>query len=28
MKGETLEIRAVQGTGATQVFILYRPAPR
>ncbi len=26
MKGETLEIRAVQGTGDTQVFILYRPA--
>jgi hypothetical protein len=26
MQGETLEIRAVQGTGATQVFILYQPA--
>ncbi len=25
MKGEAVEIRAVQGTGATQVFILYRP---
>lgn len=24
LKGETLEIRAVQGTGPTQVFILYR----
>ena len=24
-KGETLEIRAVRGTGVTQVFILYRP---
>lgn len=23
--GETLEIRAVQGTGLTQIFILYRP---
>jgi hypothetical protein len=23
---ETLEIRAVQGTGPTQVFLLYRPA--
>ncbi len=27
MKGETLEIRAVQGTGPTQVFILYQPKP-
>jgi len=27
MKGETLEIRAVQGTGPTQVFILYQPRP-
>jgi len=26
MKGEAVEIRAVQGTGDTQVFILYRPA--
>ena len=25
--GETLEIRAVQGTGPTQIFILYRPTP-
>jgi hypothetical protein len=25
MKGESLEIRAVQGTGPTQVFMLYRP---
>ena len=25
MKGETLEIRAAQGTGPTQVFILYKP---
>ena len=25
--GETLEIRAVQGTDLTQVFILYRPTP-
>jgi len=25
-KAETLEIRAVQGTGPTQVFILYKPA--
>lgn len=25
-KGETLEIRAVQGSGATQVFVLYQPA--
>ena len=25
MKGETLEIRAVQGSGPTQVFILYQP---
>ncbi|MEN7973090.1 MAG: hypothetical protein ABFR47_04570 [Verrucomicrobiota bacterium] len=25
MKGDALEIRAVQGTGPTQVFILYRP---
>ncbi len=24
-KAETLEIRAVQGTGPTQVFILYKP---
>lgn len=24
-KGETLEIRGVQGSGLTQVFILYRP---
>lgn len=28
MKGETLEIRAVQGTGPTQVFILYKPDAR
>lgn len=26
LRGETLEIRAVQGTGATQVFALYQPA--
>lgn len=26
-KGETLEIRAVQGSGPTQIFILYKPAP-
>lgn len=26
-KGETLEIRAVQGSGPTQVFILYQPTP-
>lgn len=25
MKGESLEIRAVQGTGPTHVFMLYRP---
>ncbi len=25
-KAETLEVRAVQGTGPTQVFILYKPA--
>lgn len=25
--GEEIEIRAVQGTGPTQVFVLYRPAP-
>ena len=25
MKGDALEIRAVQGTGPTQVFILYQP---
>ena len=25
MKGDTLEIRAVQGSGPTQVFILYQP---
>jgi hypothetical protein len=24
--GETIEIRAVQGTGPTQVFLLYRPS--
>ena len=27
LMGDTLEIRAVQGTGPTQVFILYRPRP-
>ena len=27
MKGDILEIRAVQGTGPTQVFILYQPKP-
>lgn len=27
MKGEVLEIRAVQGFGPTQVFILYQPKP-
>lgn len=27
MKGDALEIRAVQGTGPTQVFILYQPKP-
>jgi hypothetical protein len=26
-KGDVLEIRAVQGTGPTQVFILYEPRP-
>lgn len=27
MKGDTLEVRAVQGAGPTQVFILYQPKP-
>jgi len=27
MKGDALEIRAVQGSGSTQVFILYQPRP-
>ncbi|MEA2068632.1 MAG: hypothetical protein U9P12_05475 [Verrucomicrobiota bacterium] len=27
LKGEEVEIRAVQGGGATQVFILYQPRP-
>ena len=27
MKGDALEIRAVQGSGPTQVFILYQPKP-
>ncbi|MEN8254986.1 MAG: hypothetical protein ABFR33_05895 [Verrucomicrobiota bacterium] len=27
MKGDALEIRAVQGSGPTQVFILYQPRP-
>lgn len=26
MKGESLEIRAVQGSGPTQIFVLYRPS--
>lgn len=26
LRGETLEVRAVQGTGATQVFALYQPS--
>lgn len=28
MKGESLEIRAVQGSGPTQIFVLYRPAAK
>lgn len=27
MKGDALEIRAVQGSGVTQVFLLYQPRP-
>jgi len=27
LKEDTLEVRGVQGTGPTQVFILYRPTP-
>ena len=28
MKGESLEIRAVQGSGPTQIFVLYRPSSK
>ena len=28
LKQETVEIRAVQGTGPTQIFLLYQPGPK
>ena len=28
MKGESMEIRAVQGSGPTQIFVLYRPSSK
>lgn len=28
MKGDSLEIRAVQGSGPTQIFVLYRPSEK